>query len=211
MFLLKTLSCLPLLVLGALWARADDQTPVSVPHGRSPGDDYYEVVFLPGADKDDSTQYQFAIVNLQTHATFYTEPAGGYVSLSAVPDEVNCKCLWSPDGRFVAVYLREQKRGGHTSVYSVSADKVEPVKLPDLDKLLLPRIGPKGRSFYVRPELWGPDHELVLCATGLRLSLPESFRFVATLQLGRGKDGRFRARLKSVREDHAIEWWHQRP
>ena len=170
-----------------------------LPDGLSP-DSAHELVLI--ADGTDPQLFKLAVRATDSQKIIFTVPLGGYASLETAALPFNMKCLWSPDSRFVAVASRGTKRSGETRVYHIVGDKVAVVSLPDLAVNIRPQLEADIRAFFVRPEVWLPDHELVVSIIGTQEREENGvYRFIAFLAL-RGESA---ARLKSLQRDRTID------
>jgi len=114
--------------------------------------------------------------------------------------------LWSPDSKLVAVYMRDTKRSGDTAIYSVIGDKVIAIAVPDLMPRIRPHLTAELRSSWIRPEVWLPDHVLILSVEGTQLNEEHAnFRFILTLELRIDKKGKAAAKITSFRQDRSID------
>ena len=190
-----------LLLLSAAMLHADEQT---TEESMSP--DYkHEVYFYKADPSDDAPGYTLRIRAPGADEILYEEPAGGYVAWSAASSKYNYKCLWSPDSRFAAVFIRDTKRSGATNIYEFHGDKVQKVKLPDLDRLVRSHLTAEWRASWVTPEVWLPNHELLLTATGTQLNEEHGvYRFVLTLRLPITESKSATAKVVSFRQDRSI-------
>ena len=135
----------------------------------------------------------------------FSSAAGGYAAFSAATDPANFKCLWSPDSKFVAVFTRGTKRSGDTTIYSVTNDKVQEITFPELMPLIARHLTSEMRALWVRPEVWLPDHSLLLSVAGTQMDEEHSnFRFILTLNLKPDKSGKFAAEIASFQQDRTV-------
>jgi hypothetical protein len=105
----------------------------------------------------------------------------------------------------VAIFERDLKRSGDTTIYALSGDKIQEIAFPDLKSLLRPHLTAAMRSSWVRPEVWLPDHKLILSVEGAQMDEERGvFRFILTLQLHPNKRGKFTSKIASFRQDHSI-------
>ena len=141
------------------------------------------IVLFPDHDPDGG-EYKLAIRVSNAEKPIYSRLAGGYAAFSAATHPANFKCLWSSDSNFVAIFERGTKRSGETSIYLVGGDKVQQVTFPDLMPRIRPYVTAEMRAFWVRPEVWVPDHKLILSVVFTQLDEKhEAYRFILTLQL----------------------------
>ena len=160
------------------------------PNAISPNSQY-KVVIL--ASNEESPGYEIGIQRIFGEEPLFKKASGGWVYYRAAESPINLKCLWSPDSKILAIYMRGSKRDGDTSVFSVVEDKVNEIKIPEMSEMLQPYLGKADiRGFFVTPELWGTNHELFLSVVGTQLDEQrEDFRLIVALQLVQAKDGRF--------------------
>lgn len=193
-----------MLLMASMVTVSAEECPV--PNSWSPNKQYELVVSAKNADSPEDG-YNVGIRRFGDDKLINFTQSGGWVYFNAATNPANIKILWSPDSKFLALYLRGGRHDGNTSIYSVNESKVQEIKFNDLDEMLRPNLG-EGEtfSFFVRPEFWGADRELFLSVEGSqRKPQTEAFRFVITLQLAQVKDGKVVAKVKSVRDDHSAE------
>ena len=156
---------------------------------------------------DESGGYELDIRAPNEDKPLCSRPAGGYAAFSMATDPANFKCLWSPDSKLVAIFERGTNRSGDTTIYFVSGDKFQEIGLPDLMPLIRPHLTAEMRAIWVRPEVWLPDHELILSVEGTQMDEEHgNFRFILTLQLRSTKTGKFTAKVASFRQDRSIDF-----
>jgi hypothetical protein len=128
------------------------------------------------------------------------------MGLNANRNRDHFMCLWSPDSRFVAIFGRETKRTGGTSLYFVSGDVVREVAFPGLMPQIRPYLGTEIRAFWIRPEVWLPQHQLLLSVIVSQNDeeLP-TFRFIVIIQLPDPKARHFACRIVSFRQDKSVK------
>lgn len=151
--------------------------------------------------------YELQLRSVDKDQPLFERPAGGYAYFKAALDPTNFKCLWSPDSRFVAISERGTKRSGGTTLYSLQADKVQEIAMPDLLPLIKPHLTAEIRASWVRPEVWLPNHELILSACGTQNEEERSkfeFRFILNLRLQTDKNGHSVAKVVSLRQDQSV-------
>ncbi|MEP6668563.1 MAG: hypothetical protein ABJF10_05385 [Chthoniobacter sp.] len=128
------------------------------------------------------------------------------MGLSANRNRDHFMCLWSPDSRFVAIFERETKRTGVTNLYFASGDKVQEVAFPDLMPRIRPYLQTETRAFWVRPEVWLPQHQLLLSVDVIQNDedLP-AFRFIVTMQLPDPQARHFAGRIVFFQQDKSVK------
>jgi len=199
--IMKQIIILMLLVVSMATVFADERT---IPNSKSPNDQY-ELTAL--ASSKDSPAYEIGLRQCAENKVINLGKVNGYVYFNAADNPLNTRVLWSPDSRFLALYLRDGRHNGGTSIYSVNENRVQEIRFDDLEEVLRPNLGGHDtRGFFVQPEFWGPNYELFLSVEGTQLNqLRESFRFIVALQLVRAKDGAYVGKTKSVKEDRSAE------
>lgn len=152
-------------------------------------------------------EYRMEIRSVDVEKPLFSRLAGGYENFKAATSPTSFRCLWSPDSKFVAIFERGTKRSGNTTIYFVDGDKVQEVALPDLMLLIRPHLTAEMRSSWVRPEVWLPDHELILSVQGSQMDEEHAnFRFILNLRLHIDKTGKLTAETVSLRQDRSIEF-----
>lgn len=170
----------------------------------APDSKHYVVLIQSG---EEAQGYQLEIRSVDMDKPLFARPAGGYASFTAAASPANFKCLWSPDSKFVAIFERGTKRSGATTVYSVSAGRVQEVAFPDLMPSIRPHLTAEMRASWVRPEVWLPDHELVLTVQGSQMDEEHAnFRFILTLQFSADESGKLTAKMTSFRQDKSVNF-----
>jgi len=166
---------------------------------------YKHQILIQGSDESDG--YELIIRASDGNKTLFSRPAGGYASFNASTSLANFKCLWSPDSKFVAIFERGTKRSGETSIYYINEDQVKEVTFPDIMRLIKPHLTAELRAIWIRPEVWLPDHELILSVVGTQLNEEHGvYRFILNLQLISDKTGKQIAKIKSFRQDRSIDF-----
>ena len=146
-----------------------------------------------------------AIRDTSTQKDTYSRTAGGYAAFTAATWPANLKCLWSHDSKLVAVFERGTKRSGDTTIYLVSGDTVQEVAFPDVMPHIKPHLTAELRAIWVRPEVWLPEHGLVLSVEGTQMDEEHGvFRFILTLRFHTNKGGKFVAEVASFQQDRSI-------
>jgi hypothetical protein len=163
-------------------------------------------VVLRGNDDDDSG-YNLIIKRTTEDQPLFSQELGGYAAFGMATEPLNFKCLWSPDSKLVAIFQRGGKRIGDTTTYAVNGDQVRKIPLPDVLPRIRPHLTAELRALWVPPEVWLPDHDLILTVTGTQLDEAHGiFRFILTLQLRPAKNGTWTTRIASFRQDRSIDF-----
>lgn len=166
--------------------------------------DYKHQIVLRQANVD-TGGYELAIRDTSNQKDIYSRPAGGYAAFAAATGPANLRCLWSPDSKFVAIFERGTKRSGNTTIYLISGDTVQEIDVPDVMPRIKPHLAAELRALWVRPEVWLPEHGLVLSVEGTQLDEEHGvFRFILTLRLHANKEGKFVADIASFQQDRSI-------
>ena len=166
--------------------------------------DYKHEIFFFRDDKD-SGDYYLGVRVPGAEKPSFSRPASGWPDFSAVTSRYNFKCLWSPDAKLVAIHTRGTKRSGDTSLYAASEDKVQEIVFPDIMPRLRPHLTAELRAIFVRPELWLPNHQLLLSVEGTQMDEEHGvFRFILALQFNQSRTGQFTASIASFRQDQSI-------
>lgn len=190
-----------LLILLALSARnvcADGDGPDA-----TMAPDFKHQVVLEGNDPE--LGYSLSIMDLDSNESLLSMGWGGYAVFKTATWPDNFKCLWSPDSRFVALLERGTKRSADTILYYIHGTHAQEVAVPDFMPLLPPHFGDKIRAIWVRPEVWLARSWSNLSVEGTRTVAQHAvYRFILTLQLCIGKNGKAVARIGSLKPDHTV-------
>jgi hypothetical protein len=164
-------------------------------------------VVLIGGDEELEQSYELQIRSVDAAKPLFSRSAGGYAYFKAAATPANFKCLWSPDCKFVAIFERGTKRSGDTTIYALSGDKVQEIAFPDLSPLIRPHLTAEWRASWIRPEVWLPNHVLILSVEGTQMDEEHGvYRFILTLKLQPDNTGKFIAKIASFEQDHSIPW-----
>ncbi len=166
--------------------------------------DYKHQIILRQGNTD-TGDYELAIRDTSTEKDIFSSPAGGYAAFSAATSPANFRCLWSPDSKLVTIFERGTKRSGDTTIYFVSGDTVQEVAFPGVMPRIKPHLTAELRAIWVRPEVWLPEHGLLLSVEGTQMDEEHGvFRFIVTLRLHANKGGKFVAEIASFQQDWSI-------
>lgn len=167
--------------------------------------DFKHEVILFQDDEETGSEYKLAIRHPGADKPLFSRQAGGYAQFNSATTPANFKCLWSPDASFIAIYERQGRYGGGTFLYSVTGERVRKIAYPDLTPLIKPHLTAEMHSSWIRPEVWLPDHQLILSVIVTQRDEERGgFRFILTLQLPRADTPSKTAKIVSFREDRSI-------
>lgn len=151
----------------------------------APDANHEVVLILDDANKDDR-KFQLALRTLGSDKPLYSRSAQGYVPFKLAANPTDFRCLWSHDSKFVAVFERESKRTGVTSLYLLSGEKndnVQELAFPDLMPLIKPHLTSELRALFIRPKEWIQGRHLIFFITFTETSDQTANSFILTLKM----------------------------
>jgi hypothetical protein len=156
-----------LLLAAALFCLSTRAEESPVPEGVSPDQRYEIVAVMNSPDAGGPSLF------LRRHGDkkVVLELGSGWAeNLAALlnPEYQNLKCLWSSDSRYLAVYHKDEKRGGSMDVYRLDKAKAHKVSVPDPFPKILSGYGAKevNRYAYEKVVRWEKDNALITAVTG---------------------------------------------